>query len=224
MSFLAGARVGAPLLVAMFPIGLATGVICRSAGFTVGEVGLMALLAYAGAAQIVMSSLFAAGAAAPAMIWATTLVNARFLLFSTALVPNLRHLKAWQNALLGHTLTDPSFAIIAGTWQGRPANPWWVAGLHLGPYVVWTAGVWAGAAAGQLLDANLLRTLGLDFAMPATFIGLLVPDLIGPGRGDRWLAAAVAGAAGVALALLLPGNLYMIVGSLAGATVGVLWR
>lgn len=224
MRFLAGVRAAAPVILGYVPIGFAAGVIGRGAGLSVAEVGLMSLLVFAGSAQMVGAGLFGAGAAGPAIVWTTFLINLRHLLLSTALVPSLRHLPAWHNAVLGHTLTDESFALMAGILQGRPTTARWVAGVQWSAYAAWFLATVAGAGAGHLLNPATVRALGLDFALPAMLIGLLVPQLSGTEPGTRWTVAAVAGAVGIGVALALPGNWNIILATVAGATVGVLRR
>lgn len=100
-----------PVVLGYIAIGLAFGVVAKTAGITVAEVALMSLILYAGSARFVMVRLIAAGMPAPTIIVTIFLVNVRHLLYSAAVSPHVRHLKAWQNMLIGAELTDETFAV-----------------------------------------------------------------------------------------------------------------
>lgn len=220
-SFLNGLRTASPIVLGYLPIGFAFGVLARTAGLTVAEIGLMSLLVYAGSSQFIGASMFASGAVAPAIITTTFLVNLRHLLMSTALVPTMRQNPAWQNTLLAYGITDETFAVNTAVMQGRPSNPAWVAGLHVTSQSAWIIASVGGALAGEL--AGNTEALGLDFALPAMFVGLLMPHLRGEGRCPRMIAAVAAAGLAVGLTLAFPGTgLSIIVATLAAATVGVI--
>lgn len=225
-TFVQGVRAATPVLLGYMPIGFAFGILARGAGLSVAEIGLMSLLVYAGASQFIGASLIAAGTAAPVIISATFLVNLRHLLMSTALVPALRQNPAWQNSLLAYGITDETFALNTALLQGRPANPGFVAGLHVAAQSTWVLASVLGALAGQMAgNTTVIERLGLDFALPAMFVGLLVPNLVGDERRPRLGAAVVAAGTAVAVAVLFPGTSWaIIVATVVAATVGVMLR
>jgi predicted branched-subunit amino acid permease len=73
------------------------------------------------------------------------------------------------------------------------------------------AGVPVGTELGGLVRDP--ARWGLDFAFPAVFLALVAAQL--RRRGD-WLVAIAAGALGVAIAFVLPGNWHIVI---AGVTV-----
>lgn len=222
-SFLEGLRAAAPIVLGYIPIGFAFGVLGRTAGLSVAEIGLMSLIVYAGSSQFIGAGMLAAGAAAPAIISTTFLVNLRHLLMSTALVPSMRGIPAWQNSLLAYGLTDECFAVCTATLRGRPAPPAFVAGLHVTSQLSWVVASMAGALVGEITGNT--AALGLDFALPAMFVGLLMPHLRGAGRGPRVVSALVAAGTAVGVSLVFSGSSWSIIAAtLAGATVGVMLR
>lgn len=222
-TFAAGLRTSAPIVLGYVPIGFALGVLARTAGFTVAETGLMSLVVYAGASQFVAAGMFAAGAAAPAIILTTFLVNLRHLLLSTALVPSMRQIPTWQNTILAYSITDESFAINTAILQGRPATPAYIAGVQWTAQASWVAASVLGALVGEM--AADTRALGLDFALPAMFVGLLMPHLQGAVGRLRILAALTAAVVSVTVALLFPGAGWaVILATVLGATVGVILK
>jgi len=221
-TFAAGMRAALPIVLGYLPIGFAFGVLAQTAGFSVAEVGLMSLLVYAGSAQFIGAEMVAAGAAAPAIISTTFLVNLRHLLLSTALLPSLRQNPPAVNALLSYGITDETFAVNASLLRGRPIGPAFVAGLHITSQASWIAASIAGALAGGI--ATNQEALGLDFALSAMFIGLLVPQLRGEGANRRRIAAVVAAAVAVAMGLLGQPSWGVIAATVVAATVGVMLR
>lgn len=216
-----GLRAAAPVVLGYMPIGFAFGVLARTSGFSVAEVGLMSLLLYAGSGQFIGTSMIAAGSAPASVISTIFLINLRHLLMSAALVPSLGRNKAWQNSLLAHEITDETFAVNTAILQGRPTTASFVAGLHNASHLAWFSATVTGALVGQV--AGNTEALGLDFALPAMFVGLLVPNLRGPGSNPRRASALVAAAIAVAIGILVPGASWsVIVATLVAATVGVI--
>jgi 4-azaleucine resistance transporter AzlC len=220
-TFSEGLRAAGPVVLGYLPIGFAFGVLARTTGLTVAEIALMSLLVYAGSAQFIGTGMIGAAIAAPAIISTTFLVNLRHLLMSTALVPSLKANAAWQNSLLAYGITDETFAVNTAILQGRPASVPFIAGVHAASHSSWIAASIVGALAGQI--AGNTDALGLDFALPAMFIGLLMPNLQGPERKARLASAFVAAAVAVGTLLLVPGSGWAIIAAtLVAATVGVL--
>lgn len=216
-----GVRAAGPVMLGYLPIGFAFGVLARTTGLTVAEIALMSLLVYAGSAQFIGTAMIGAGAAAPAIISTTFLVNLRHLLMSTALVPSMRQNAPWQNSLLAYGITDETFAVNTAILQGRPASPSYIAGVHIASHSTWLLASVAGGLAGQM--AANTEALGLDFALPAMFVGLLMPNFSGAERQKKVVSALVAAAVAVGVLLLSPGSGWAIIGAtLVGATVGVL--
>ncbi|MGE5676238.1 MAG: AzlC family ABC transporter permease [Mycobacterium leprae] len=221
-SFLDGVRAASPIVLGYLPIGFAFGVLARTTGLSVAEVGLMSLLVYAGSAQFIGASMIGAAASAPAIISTTFLVNLRHLLMSTALVPSLRENAPWQNGLLAYGITDETFALNTAILQGRPASRRYMAGVHLTSHSAWMVASIVGALAGEM--AGHTEALGLDFALPAMFIGLLVPNLQTEERKPRFVAATTAAVMAVAVLLATAGSSWsIIIATLVAATVGVIF-
>ena len=219
--FVDGLRAASPVVLGYLPIGFAFGVLARTAGFSVAEVGLMSLLVYAGSSQFIGAGMIAASAGLPAIISTTFLVNLRHLLMSTALVPSFRGNSAWQNSLLAYGITDETFAVNTAILQGRPASRPFIAGVHIVSQSSWVLASIIGGLAGEM--AGNTQALGLDFALPAMFIGLLMPNLRGVERKARIIAGLAAAACALGLILLFPGTSWAIIGAtVVAATVGVL--
>ena len=80
--------------------------------------------------------------------------------------------------------------------------------------MTWQIGTFAGIIAGSLVPDNGV----LDFALPLTFLALLVPTL------NKWPVAAASLTAGVLAVLLsqLPFQLGLLLAMIAGVATGLL--
>jgi len=224
--FAAGVRAAVPVVLGYLPIGFAFGVLARTGGLSVLEIALMSLLVYAGSAQFIGAGMLAAGDPAGAIVSTTFLVNLRHLLMSAALAPSFRGIRPAVGALLGFELTDETFAVATAHLQGRPADPWWMAGLNLTSQATWVLASVAGGIFGEAIPDT--RALGLDFALSAMFVALLVLQLGSPedrrGRRVRLGVALAAGVLTVAAGLLIPGRWNVILAAVVAAALGVWWE
>jgi 4-azaleucine resistance transporter AzlC len=225
-SMQAGFKASVPVLLGYLSIGLACGVVERTAGMSILEIFLMSLLLYAGSAQFISAGMLSAGAGPAAIIPTVAIVNLRHLLLSAALAPSLRRLPLWQSLTIGAELTDETFAVASAAWAGREAeSARWFWGLNIAAQSTWILATVLGGLLGSLVGD--IGRLGLDFALPAMFAGLLILGL--QGRPQPGLGAAVAAGAGVlavGLTLWLGGTAPVILATVIAAGVGALydWR
>jgi predicted branched-subunit amino acid permease len=84
--------------------------------------------------------------------------------------------------------------------------------------LTWCMSTVAGSIGGQYIPAS---AFGIDYALIAMFICLLVFQFKGPAYVWTGLLAALLA---VVLALLIPGNLYIVLASVLAATVGLAIR
>jgi 4-azaleucine resistance transporter AzlC len=216
-----GVRACLPVVMGYSVIGLAFGVLARTAGLSAPEVALMSLILYAGSAQFILAGLLDTGAAASAIVITIFLVNVRHLLYSAALAPHVRRLPAWQNVLVGAELTDETFAVatnhLAGERAGRAP---WLFGLNLTAQVTWIVATTVGALVGSAIPDT--SALGLDFALAAMFAALLVLLVVRRPRLRPAVAVAATGVVvGVGGALVVPASWAIIAAAVVAASVGV---
>ena len=209
------------------PIGFAYGVLATNAGLSPRNVVLMSLITYAGASQFIAAGLFAAGASPASIVLTTFVTNLRHLLMTASLAP---HLSGWRwprLALFGYHVTDETFAVHAARLASEPVHPVEAFCINVAAQAAWVSGSWLGVLGGQILPDP--RPWGLDYALPALFVALLVlqirpPD---PERADRRhirRLILIAGASGLAAVLLSLSGLApwdVILATLLGATLGV---
>jgi 4-azaleucine resistance transporter AzlC len=178
----------------------------------------MSLLVFAGSAQFIALTLLAGGAGMAVILLTTLVVNLRHALYSATLLPHVAGLRRRWRVPLAFWLTDETFAVVQHRYQAPDASPfkhWYYLGSCLAMYVNWNLWTLSGILLGRSVPR--LEHMGLEFAMAATFTGIVVPML----RTRPMLASAL-GAAAVALAAhALPYKLGLMLAALAGVTIGV---
>ncbi len=206
----------APIIFGYIPVGLAYGVLAGKMGLSTANTILMSLLVYAGSAQLIAVGLFAASAAPAGIILTTFVVNLRHLLMSAALSP---HLGSWRKsalALFSFELTDETFAVHAARFAKGRVHAGETFRINLIAQSSWVVGTILGVLASGLITD--VRPVGLDYALPAMFIALLVAQLKQP---SHVAAAVVGGAAALGMKLAGMQQWETILATLAGATLGM---
>lgn len=217
--FWQGMRLAWPVVMGYVPIGLAMGVLAANIGLSPFETGAMSALVYAGASQFVAVALLEAGAPGLSIVATTFLVNLRHVLMSAALSPFLRGVRPGVLAALGFFITDETFAVSHGEFSRRGhGDPTLFTGLALTAYLSWLLSTVAGAWVGGALAAP--EALGLDFALPAMFIGLLVGQL----RERTSLAVAVMAALIAAGGGKFLGGWSVMAAAMIAAAAGVILK
>lgn len=191
------------LLLGVLPFGIIYGALGIAAGLSPGAVLLMSATVFAGSAQFLALGLFAANALPAAIILATLIINLRHLLYGITLGQAYRQASRWLIIPAAFTTTDEVFVLtqvraeqIARQAAAEPsqtqvdanalaeqADParitphlhWYALGTATILYFGWVGSAWIGIAGGQYIQDP--TALGLEFALPASFIAFLVPQL-----------------------------------------------
>ena len=217
--FLAGARATIPLLIGAIPFALIFGTLAASSGLSfVGTIAMSAIV-FAGSAQFIAVGLLSVGTTWPIIVLTTFVVNLRHLLYAAALVPYVKHLSHLWRGPLAFLLTDETFAVVISHYNRPDSSPrkhWYYFGSALSMYVNWQLWTFVGLTVGQLMPNA--TAWGLDFAMPVTFIGMILPYLK---NKPMWLAVIIAGVVSL-FGHALPHKLGLMLAALAGITGGLI--
>lgn len=232
--FLAGCRDEAPLLLGVAPFGMIYGIAALAAGVPAWVAQLASAIVFAGAAQLVIVQMLAAGAGFIPIALTSGLLNLRHVLYSASMAEYVRHLPRRWRLLLAYVLTDEAYAVAVLRYQQRHAaaadhaehtdsgTPAADATADLRHWYFLGAGftLWAGwqlsTAAGLLFGATIPPEWELDFAVPLTFIALLTL-LLRERAGQA--AALVAGLGALAFAAL-PYKLGLVAAIVLGLAAG----
>ena len=214
-NFLEGARAEAPILIGVFPFGLIYGALAVNSGLSTTAAQLMSSIVFAGSAQFITAQLFSESAPALVMILTIAVVNLRHMLYSASLAPYLKDLPMSWKTLLSYLLTDEAYApsILHYEKEGLPRfKHWFLFGAGISLWLNWQV----STAIGVFLGASIPENLSLDFALPLTFIAMIVPVM----KKFPVVAAALSAGITALLAYSLPYKLGLILAALAGIVVG----
>jgi 4-azaleucine resistance transporter AzlC len=197
------------------PVALAYGLMAAQSGLSVWLAAGMSAFVYAGASQFIAVSMLM-NANPPAMIIGTVFaVNFRHVLMSASLAPRAAKWTAPMRAAFGAMLTDESFALHSARFAENEPDYAAAVTLNAAAYLSWLFFSVVGHRLGKLIERP--EAWGLDFALPAMFIGLLIPSC----RDRRSVTAALSGGAvSVVLWLAGFGRWAAFIGAAAGATAG----
>lgn len=220
-SFLQGVKDCIPTLLGYLSIGFAAGVIGHTSGLSIAEITLMSILIYAGSAQFIVAGMIAAHGSAAAIILTVFIVNLRHLLLSAALSPYFRQLTPFKNMLIGSLLTDESFGVAMNKAAAtQHLGERWMHGLNVTAYINWIIATLAGAYLGQWIDNP--EKLGLDFALSAMFIGLLVLQLVSRKKLRKDIIVVLCTVLSViGASYVLSPSMAVIVATVMAATIGM---
>lgn len=215
--FLAGIRAEVPLLIGVFPFGLIYGALALNAGLSKSAAQLMSSILFAGSSQFVTAQLTHDAAPGFVIILTIAVVNLRHMLYSASLAPYLKDLSLRWKILLSYLLTDEAYApsIIKYERDGvQPLSHWYLFGAGFALWSNWQISTALGIFLGTAIPAEW----PLDFALPLTFIAMIVPIL----KNRPMIAAALSAGLVALLTYSLPFRLGIILAALTGIIVGTI--
>lgn len=216
--FFEGVKDTFPLVVGAIPFGIIFGTLADTAGLSFGATMGMSMFVFAGASQFVAMSLVASGTAWPMIILTTFVVNLRHLLYSATMVPFYKKLNPVWKMVLAFGLTDETFAVAVSRYNQKDSvrgKHYYNLGSMVFMYLNWNLCTFIGLTAGKTFPE--ISRWGLDFAMPATFIGIVIPYLISK---PMWASVITAGTVSI-LAAGLPHKLGLMLAAIAGVLAGM---
>lgn len=231
--FLTGCRDELPLQFGCIPFGLLYGIAAINAGISPWLAQLGSAIVFAGASQLVIVQMIAAGAAALPIGTTLSVINLRHLLYSASVAPHVRHLSRPWRLLLAYLLTDEAYAVAILRYQRSDDNSdrqkaidrsvfnpssqdfrhWYFLGCGFTLWFFWQI----SSAIGIFFGATVPPEWDIDFAVPLTFIALLA--LLMRQQGAT-ATAMVAGLAAILFASL-PYKLGLVVAITLGLFAGV---
>jgi 4-azaleucine resistance transporter AzlC len=207
-----------PMMLGAAPFGLIFGTLAAPSGLSAGGALGMSLIVFAGSSQFIALSLLAGKASLVVIVLTTFVVNLRHALYSASLLPYVAKLNQGWRAMLAFWLTDETFAVVQvryGAADTSPHKHWFQFGSSFAMYLNWFVWTLTGVMLGRTMPQ--LQHLGLEFAMAATFTGIVVPLL----RNRPMIAAALVAAAVALLCRDLPYKLGLMLAALAGVAAGM---
>ena len=173
--FLKGIIDVSPLMIPVVPFGLIFGVLAVDVGFTPIETMCMSIIIFGGASQIVLLQLFSGGASSLVIISSVGAVNSRHLLYGAVVSEHLSDLKLIWKIIISYFLIDQAFARSNEYFKkNKDDNKYFhLIGGGATCWIIWQSTTFLGIILGSAIPEEL----GLSFAIPLTFLALLIDDL-----------------------------------------------
>lgn len=210
-----GARDLSPTLLGVVPFGVVAGLAAVEADLSVSHAIGFSVAMFAGAAQLVAIELLASDSQLVVIVTTALVVNLRLVMYSASIAPYLVNHRRRDRAVAAYFLVDQAYALSLIRYQrvdGEDLRIWYFLGCGVTLWLAWQAATVVGALAGNLVPDEV----PLEFAVPLTFLAVLVPTVV-----DRPTLVAALVAAGVATSTSrLPANLGMPIGTSSGILVG----
>ena len=172
--FLKGIVDVSPLMIPVVPFGLIFGILSIDIGFSPLATMGMSLIIFGGASQIILLQLFSGGASSLIIISSVGAVNSRHLLYGAVVSEYVSDLKLIWKIIISYFLIDQAFAVSNEYFKkNKEKNKY----FHLigGGFTCWI--IWQSTTfLGIILGAAIPEKLGLSFAVPLTFLAILVND------------------------------------------------
>ena len=209
--FLKGVIDVSPLMIPVVPFGLIFGVLAIDVGFTPLETMGMSLIIFGGASQIVLLQLFSGGASSLVIISSVGAVNSRHLLYGAVVSEHLSDLKLIWKIIISYFLIDQAFARSNEYFKkNKDENKYFhLIGGGATWWIIWQSTTFLGI----ILGAAIPEKLGLSFAIPLTFLALLINDF------RKFINVFVIIVSGLVATLgynIIPFKAYVIVAALIG--------
>ncbi|CAM4134976.1 AzlC family ABC transporter permease [Vibrio agarivorans] len=204
-----------PLSLAVVPWGFLAGSFAIDSGLTALEGQAMSAILFAGAAQLVAMGMIKTGASVMTMVVTIFFITSRHFLYSLSMRSHIAHLPLRWRVILGFLLTDELFAL-CGHHKPNSFDRWYALGAGFSFYLIWNFATFVGIIVGaQIPD---LQDYGLEFAIAATFIAIVVPNI------KSWpvLLAALSGLVSSVVLAFLGVDSGLVIASLIGMSVGYL--
>ena len=209
-----GLKAAWPICIGYVPLGLAFGVLAQKGGLSVLDIAIMSVVVFAGSSQFIAVAMLVGGASPLSIVLAAFTVNLRHILMSSALAVYLQGLSGRFLSLYAYGVTDESFAVNIARFKEGNWHPYQALVVNHAANLAWITSTILGGYFGQFIASG---SFGIDYALSAMFICLIVFQL----RGRIYaLTALITGGLAIVLSVLFPGDLFVIIASLLGASAG----
>ena len=203
-----------PLMIPVVPFGLIFGILAIDIGFSPTATMGMSLIIFGGASQIILLQLFSGGASSLVIISSVGAVNSRHLLYGAVVSEHISDLKLIWKIIISYFLIDQAFArsndyLKKSTEKNKYFH---LIGGGATCWVIWQSTTFLGI----ILGAAIPEKLGLSFAVPLTFLAILINDFR---KMNNLIVIVVSGLVATLGFNYIPYKAYVIVAAFFGLVV-----
>lgn len=159
-----------PIMAGYIVLGMGFGILLISRGYNIFVCLLMSIFIYAGSLQYLGVELLSAGANVVATVILSLVVQARHIFYGISMIDKFKKIKAKKPYII-FALTDETYSVICASDVEEKDEEKYYFYVSMLNHIYWVLGSLLGASLGSLVKFN---TKGVDFAMTALFISILV--------------------------------------------------
>lgn len=214
--FVQGFRGMLPITVGIIPFGAVMGTVCADAQLSLFQSVGMNVFVFAGAAQLAAIELMSKNAESVVVLATGLIINLRFLLYSAALSPVVQNSSMLVKATSAYLLTDQTYAVMSAHQDRFQTNAQLVKfyfGAAACMALAWHLAVIAGYTFGSFAP----KSFALDYAVPLSFVTLVVPTL----KNRIYVYVMILSFVLAIFLRTLPLNLGLVVTALIALAVGI---
>ncbi|STU36984.1 AzlC family protein [Klebsiella pneumoniae] len=205
-----------PLCIGDFPFSFIVGALSVSAGMSVWQSTAWSAIVIAGSAQMLALNMLKTGATLGVIIFTTLIINLRHVLYSASISGTVREASFFKKCFMSYALTDEVYASTVKEMEGNKKEKYLFYGSAMITFwAIWVLADFLGALVGASFPH--IEKYGLDFAMVAAFIAIVVPQI----KSQACTVAAVVAAVSGVLLVILPYSLGIVVASVLGVLAGL---
>ena len=203
-----------PILVGFFPVGIAYGVLMSNLGYNFIWSALSSLFIYAGSLQMLMVSFLMNNVPLLTVAITSLLLNSRHIFYGISFIDRFKEYGFWKYFLI-YGMSDENYSLLCSYREKDGVNE---KAVHiLSAALIWFYWILFSALGGLIGQFITFNTTGIDFALTALFVVILIEQI--KGAASR-LPVLIAAASSV-IWILLVGADHFLLPSLV-STVAVL--
>ncbi|WP_435086690.1 AzlC family ABC transporter permease [Candidatus Pelagibacter bacterium nBUS_33] len=206
-----------PLMIPVVPFGIIFGVLAIDLGLKPITAMAMSIIIFGGASQIIFLQLFSAGASSLIILSSVGAVNSRHLLYGAVLSEHMSGFKMTWKIIISYFLVDQAFAVTnsylkKSTDKDKAFHSF---GAGATCWVIWQITTIIGIFLGSIIPEKL----GLSFAVPLTFLALIVDDLR---KLINIIVIIISGLIATLGYEIIPFKAYVIVAAISGLIIATI--
>ena len=193
--FFKGSVAMLPHMLSVIPFGIITGAIGIEFGFDPLLVYATSFIIFGGASQIIFMQLLSGGASSLVAVTSVGVINSRHLLYGAVLSEYLEKLSLAKKLIISYFIVDQGFAESNKYIKKNKKETnfqYHILGGGITLWIFWQISTICGIILGSFIPDEL----GLKFAIPLTFLALVVNELK---KKDHIIVMLVSGFASIIL-------------------------
>tara|TARA_B100001121_G_C18498899_1_gene531014 strand:- start:3 stop:728 length:726 start_codon:yes stop_codon:yes gene_type:complete len=214
--FINGAKANTPIGLSVFAYGAVLGMICAQKGVEIYQLTLMNVFIFAGTSQFIIVDMWNNISEIFTIVAAALLINLRYFLIGASLNRLFKKSSMKDKFIYMHLVADENWAVTIERSKHENITPLFLFGGGICLFTIWSTGTYLGYIFGGFI--NDPSKYALDFAFIAIFTALCFNLYQDKRNLIPWLFAALIA---YISEYFFGGNLYIVLGAIAGSLVGV---